>query len=172
MKTIIFTNKHGNKFRVEGMELAEAVEKYRPSIGLDARWLPEFLEGAETRTVSGGFDKDGNEYFTTEYLHPAEYTYEIVEESLDAIKAKKKAKLAIYSENANPYIHGILAYRVANIGTEYYIRKGLVDKHNRYADDYAAKSDACVTELARCNAAVDIATTEEEVNQVTFAVEF
>lgn len=69
-----------NEFETEA-EANEWIELIKNSgiVGKGERWLPDFLENADTRTVSGGLDKDGNEYFTTEYLHPAEYTYEIID---------------------------------------------------------------------------------------------
>jgi hypothetical protein len=56
--------------------------------GLPERWLPDFLEGVETREVTTGnslISDEGLEYaeMQTEYLHPAEYTYEIVDLSKD-----------------------------------------------------------------------------------------
>jgi hypothetical protein len=193
MKKIIFVNKYGNKFVVSDMELAEAIEKYRPSIGLDARWLPDYLEGAETRQVlvreateayeveqpiyNENMEQIGTELvmipatsaqYNTEYLHPAEYTYEIVEESLAVLKARKIAELNRISENSNPYIHGNKFYRTVNIANGKYIKEGNQAKHDLYVNDFLEISSKLVAELARCTNLVNACTIEAEVIGVTF----
>jgi hypothetical protein len=166
MKKIIFVNKYGNKFVVENMELNEAIEKYRPSIGLDARWLPDFLEGAETKEV-----QDDENIGHTEYLHPAEYAYEIVEETLASIKARKIAELSAISLQKNEWISGNKAYQVANIAMGRYIAEGKKSKEDGYKADFIARSTQLTTELDRCVTLVNAATTEIEINNIEFSLQ-
>lgn len=148
------------------------------TFGKSSRWSTELTDPAthtDVRTVTGELivPEDGSpSYYNTwtEYFYPAEYTIEIIEESLADIKDRKRAELALQSEHANPYLHGKMFYRTMNLGTGFYMYKGQKAKQTQYLADYIAKSDTCIMELQRCNAAVDNATTEEEVNAVTFKV--
>jgi hypothetical protein len=192
MKKIIFVNKHGNKFVVSDMELAEAIEKYRPSIGLDARWLPDYLEGAEIRQVlvqeateaheveqpiyNESMEQIGTELvmipstpaqYNTEYLHPAEYTYEIVEESLAVLKARKKSELSAQSLSLNTELVKWNAYRSANALAGVYDETTL----NNYKASYKALSDSLRNEYYRLSALVDLCTTESEINNIQFSLE-
>ena len=194
MKKIIFVNKYGNKFIVDGMELAEAVETYRPSIGLDARWLPDFLEGAESRQVLVkeatkeetnfvyDYDMEGKEIpdsgheviteakeaeYVTEYLHPAEYTYEIIEETLTAIKARKLAELSAESIVQNNELKAWNEYRASNI------LAGLYDevKTRTYVAAYKSKSEQLRNRYYELKLLVDAATTEAEINNIEFSLQ-
>ena len=141
MKKILFTNKHGNKFLVRDMGLEEAIEKYRPSIGLDERWTTEYLEGAESKEIvvqeyipawfatRPVYDENDNptgefeqyevpevlEVRQTLYKHPAEYTYEILDETLDEIKARKLEEVSGLSLSMNDELKKWNDYRAANI---------------------------------------------------------
>jgi hypothetical protein len=164
------------KFKLDNVELAEAVEKLRPSIGLDARWLPDFLEGAETRQATTGnilTSEEGLEYIEaiTEYLHPAEYTYEIVEETLDVVKARKVAGLSAISLAKNEWISGNKAYQVANIAMGKYTVEGKKSKEDGYKAEFIARSTQLTTELDRCIALVNAATTEVEINSIEFSLQ-
>jgi hypothetical protein len=155
--------------------------------GKPERWLPDFLADVETRetilTPAQEYDElilneQGVEIGTnhvsipattvTEYLHPAEYTYEIVEESLASIKARKIAELNKISEMSNPYIHGDKFYRSINIANGKYIKEGNQAKHDLYVSDFLDISSKLVTELARCTNLVNACTIESEVIGVTF----
>ncbi len=184
MKKIIFTNKYGNRFGLENIELADAIEKLRPSIGLDARWLPEFLEGAETRQVELApaypevlehtevigevetyipYQPAQEAVYETQYLHPAEYTYEIIEETLDQIKARKLKWLSEESlrmRELSPYGE---EYRVANSALGIYDTATIAkvkEVHLRFRNNFYR----LVNVVNACN-------TEAEVNDIQFTLE-
>jgi hypothetical protein len=165
------------------------------SIGLPARWLPDFLEGVESRAVIVReateayeetrkiYDENMNEIgsevvivpaqetdYYLEYLHPAEYTYEIIEEDMTIVKARKIKELSLECERKNPYLHGDLAYRVANVAMGKYLKEGKKSKEDQYKDDFFAVSNVLTTELERCTLLVNTATTEQEVIAVTFTL--
>ena len=105
--------------------------------------------------------------YQTEYFFPAEYSYEIVEESLDAIKAKKLAEISALSISQNDELRKWNEYRSANI------LAGIYDeaKLESYKSAYLAKSETLRNEYYRCSALVEFATTEEEVLAIQFTLE-
>ena len=167
------------------------------TFGKPARWLPDFLEGAETRQVLVteatkeetnfvyDYDENGNEIpdsgheviteakeaeYVTEYLHPAEYTYEIVEETLATIKDRKIAELSAISLAKNEWISGNKAYQVANIAMGKYIGEGKKSKEDGYKAKFIARSTQLTSELDRCVALVNAAITKEEVSAINFNI--
>ncbi len=60
--------------------------------GHNERWLKEPLDNVETREVPNSFEI-GEVETVTEYLHPAEYTYEIIDITEEHNKEKQKQEL-------------------------------------------------------------------------------
>jgi hypothetical protein len=162
------------------------------SWGKPARWLPDFLEGAETKTVIDSpyvaeyttmqmlYSETGEELGEipiimpeqpevshTEYLHPAEYSYEIIEESLEVVKARKLAELSAKSIAMNDELKAWNEYRASNI------LAGIYDeaKAETYRLAYKAKSELLRNKYYELKALVENASTEEEVNSIQFSVE-
>jgi hypothetical protein len=162
------------------------------TFGKPERWLPDFLEGVETREVlvqeateaheveqpiyNESMEQIGTELvmipstpaqYNTEYLHPAEYTYEIVEESLAVLKARKKSELSAQSLSLNTELVKWNAYRSANALAGVYDETTL----NNYKASYKALSDSLRNEYYRLSALVDLCTTESEINNIQFSLE-
>jgi hypothetical protein len=132
MKRVKITSSfYGEGFHeVPEMEIASWLEAHiaNNTFGKPDRWLPDFLEGVETRTVYtqigipehieiiGGVETTIPEIeaeYYLEYLHPAEYTYEIIditeeyeaEQAFQATLALGKKAKEVCDEAMN-YIRG------------------------------------------------------------------
>jgi len=153
----------GKNFFASIQDAENYVQEKQP-FGKPARWLPDFLEGAETKEV-----QDTEEIGHTEYLHPAEYTYEIIEESLEVVRARKLAELSSISKSKNPYLKGEdHLYRLLNTWSGKYEKEVKASKGEAYVADYLAVSDSLANEYLRCENLVNNAATEQEILAVTF----
>lgn len=90
------------------LELANAwIEKRLIHFGKPERWLPDFLEGAETRQVQSNWAE------VTEYLHPAEYSIDIIDiteqynkQQSKELKIAQGKKIRAICEEALDFIAG------------------------------------------------------------------
>jgi hypothetical protein len=103
--------------------------------------------------------------YSTEYWHPAEYTYEVQEESLFDIREKKKTELSAQSLSLNTELVKWNAYRSANALAGVYDETTL----NRYKESYKIMSDALRNEYYDLARLVDRCKNEDEINAITFS---
>jgi hypothetical protein len=97
--------------------------------GKKARWLPEFLEGVESREVATGetlISEEGLEYAAsiTEYLHPQEFTVDIKDLSQDydfllaQCYERRKKKYGTIEEQVDMMYHGTWKDHVKKVKDE------------------------------------------------------
>ena len=138
MHNVIIKNSEGittNQHFTDTLELAEQWLNGQTNVSkpfgvyLNERWLPEYLEGVETRQVEiqpaqaeYSYESEGKTIIVpavdaimrTEYLHPAEYTYTITditaEYEAEQRKLNRIARGEIFDSCCKEVIHYIQGY--------------------------------------------------------------